>query len=1511
MAGSTRYIPCFRIVLFILFAVIIGTQAAAQRNEVFSGDQQLFIEELEDYMKNLPEQYEEVLDSFIYAWEEDSAFTVTEMQDIINLSRLLVSRKARAYPHYHSFMSCILAFKRFNTNPQNYANWVEGFSAMLDNRKTKTSEFDNVISVTDNLLRKGYIYSSGSTIWKVSSRQYTISPKPDMEILFDKVDLTCYAKRDSMHLFETGGSVFPIESRWEGSGGLVTWERGGYMRSEVFARIPEYRIDLSKSEYEVENVSFTNKLYFDEPLFGRLEDKVKLNNEPEDATYPRFYSYTKEFLIEDLYENIDYEGGLSMQGAKLVGTGTEEKNAHLNIYRNDTLVLRASSVFFGFRSDRVSSERTSITIKLENDSIYHPDLFFTYRVRNKELTLLKTDNFTSQGPYSNSYHKVDMNFDQLTWNMDEDVMNFTAPRGAAIGNAYFESVNYFNYDKYIDMMLLDERHPLYILKEFAGLYGSDEFPIQAFADYQNMPLHQVQQQTMRMAFGGFVYYDMNTGMVKLKPRLYDYLAASINKIDYDVIGFASRVEAPLENAVYNIKNNDLIINGIPEIQVSDSQSVIIYPRYNRITLKEDRDFLFDGEVEAGLLKFYGNNFFFDYDDFKITLTSVDSLHLEFISGQLDGFGLPMTEHVKNRLQYITGEVLIDDPNNKSGRESNPEYPIFKSLENSYVYYEGSKIEGGVYESSDFFFEVYPFEMDSLDNFNYKDLNFKGEFVSAGVFPAFEKELSLQPDNSLGFYHKTPPEGFPIYGGKGTFNNEIRLSNEGLRGDGVLKYLTSTTWSDDFIFYPDSMNTKSTRYQIEQQNAGTEYPRVNSQNSYIHWLPYADEMYAFKTDTDFNMFNDSTFLKGDLTLTPSGLSGRGRMDLRNSDLRSDYFTYKSQEILSDTADFFLKSLHKEGFTVLSENVNARIDYRRKKGWFKSNEDFALVNFPDNKYISYLDYFVWDMTKKELAMGSPAATAEVDYTNEDSEPDGPRYISLHHEQDSLNFVSPLAYYDYENNFIDARGVKFIRVADARIYPDSGRVTIEPDAKMRKLVNARIRTNVQTRFHTIHTATLNIFGKRNYSGIGNFDYVDENDDVQVIHFSEIKVDDDQQTIASGDIYEEANFMLSPVYHFKGKAFLVSRDSLLTFNGGVILQYNCELPVQSWFSFETRINPEDIYLPVPDRPADIDQQELFSGVQLYYDSVHLYPAFLSAHKSYSDNPVATSSGYLHYDKASNLFKIGSMEKIGDFNLPEDYLSFDRNECRLYGEGKIDLGEDLGQVKLNAFGNVRQEVSTNETFLDIALMMDFFMDPAMIHVMANEIDSAGSLNPVDIGRSVWQKTLHRAIGIEKTQQLTDELTLFGSIKELPPEIRHTIVFSELKLKWNDYRNSYQSVGPIGIASIDDVQINKKMNGFMELQIKRSGDIFDLYLEIDERTYYYFGYTRGVMQTLSSNRVYAETIFNMKPKDRKLKVPRNETSYIYVLSTDRKKNNFYLRYQDALRGVDSEPGTEEEYEDLE
>jgi hypothetical protein len=230
-------------------------------------------------------------------------------------------------------------------------------------------------------------------------------------------------------------------------------------------------------------------------------------------------------------------------------------------------------------------------------------------------------------------------------------------------------------------------------------------------------------------------------------------------------------------------------------------------------MKENRSFQFDGKVDAGLFTFYGRNFFFNYNDFRVNLQNVDSVSLNVLTGELDNYGNHLSRKVTNVIEHLTGDVQIDRPDNKSGRKHLHQYPKFESRENSFVYYQNKNIEGGVYPRKSFYFEVYPFVIDSLDHLLKSSVNFKGKFQSSGILPPIEQQLKLQKDYSLGFQFNPGPDGIPVYEGKGTLFADIKLNNNGLRGSGKLNYLTSVTTSNDFKFYPDSMNTQSDEFTI--------------------------------------------------------------------------------------------------------------------------------------------------------------------------------------------------------------------------------------------------------------------------------------------------------------------------------------------------------------------------------------------------------------------------------------------------------------------------------------------------------------------------------------------------------------------------------------------------------------------------------------------------------------------------------------------------------------------------
>ena len=82
------------------------------------------------------------------------------------------------------------------------------------------------------------------------------------------------------------------------------------------------------------------------------------------------------------------------------------------------------------------------------------------------------------------------------------------------------------------------------------------------------------------------------------------------------------------------------------------------------------------------------------------------------------------------------------------------------------------------------------------------MKFSGELRSAGIFPIFKEVIKIQDDYSFGFKTQAPKTGFDFYGANAKFENEIRLSNKGLRGAGEINFVTSNSVSEDFVFFPD-------------------------------------------------------------------------------------------------------------------------------------------------------------------------------------------------------------------------------------------------------------------------------------------------------------------------------------------------------------------------------------------------------------------------------------------------------------------------------------------------------------------------------------------------------------------------------------------------------------------------------------------------------------------------------------------------------------------------------------
>ncbi|MCX6333626.1 MAG: hypothetical protein NT092_04890 [Bacteroidia bacterium] len=1030
-----------------------------------------------------------------------------------------------------------------------------------------------------------------------------------------------------------------------------------------------------------------------------------------------------------------------------------------------------------------------------------------------------------------------------------------------------------------------------ILRKFADWYYSDTFPIEEFARWINKPLESATALCTDMANKGFLFYDRKFNVVTLKKKVNDFLTANAKKKDYDVMYFTSETKAPVDNAVLDLKNYRLKVNGVKSIFLSDSQRVAIYPYNQQLVIGKNRSLEFDGVVAAGLFTVFGHQFNFNYDTFKIRLQAIDSIRIAVETDKKDQYGNPVIKDVDNLIQLGTAELYIDDPDNKSGLWSLKQYPIINAVTYSYIFYDEIPGMEGVYPKEDFYFRVDPFTYENIDHYSNQDMNLAGEFHAGKILKPIRQFLTIQENNSLGFNMNIPPEGLDVYGTKGKIYDNINMSNKGLIGSGTLKHLTSTTTSEEYRFFPDSMLTQAKTFKIQEDGSGI-YPSLNAENVRIEWLTKKDEWLAYNAEgKNFNMFDNGTMLAGNLKLTPGSLNGSGIVGTTDSRISSNLFRFTANSIKADTSIYNINSTSTSGYAFIAENAKTDVNFDLKLTTFHLNTDTSVVKFPEMQYICTMTDFTYNMNTKVLNMEQkgksetpllpPDKLLQLNFNKLDK----PTFFATNVIGDTVAFSSWKGSYHLDGEYIEAENINYIHIADALIQPEKGKITINRRAKIKQMQNAVVAVNNK---HLLHTAKIDIESTKKYSGSAIYDYVDENKEIQQINFAELTVDT-MVTSARGYIPQSQKFMLNPAFSFSGDVNLYASRDNLSFTGAAGIVHKCNDLKSYSLKFKSFIDPKNVMIPISEKPRDINDNMVFSGSFINLDSIHIYPAFLSAQKSWTDVGIVKSGGYLYFEKAKGRYLIGSLEKIADQTLPGNLIAFDKSYCVLSGEGKLDLGTDYDLVKMSGAGKVIHRIDSGDVRINAILAFDFYFSPEAIKIMSDDIRLMPSLKPVNINTEFYSKGMKDLLGVEAAQQISEEINLFGTSRNLPKEFNYKIFLNDVNLYWNEATSSFRSEGKIGIGFIGDQPLNVYVDGFVEIQRRRSGDMFDIYLKADESTFYYFSYIRGNMMTQAGNNTYNALIANTKLNDRKHPDSSVRQPYTYMISVEDRLGKFLQR----------------------
>ena len=1460
----------------------------------FSTDKTAFFDELSAYLGSATSKQDRdeaaaMMGSLSEVW--NTYYNGQDAATVIRICELFHAKNvSRSYANIFNFTELVLRVPASGLAHQDVSNWL----LHTDARAQKSMNgIEKYLASCRAIFVDKTLSAKGNSKWTLRDAKIGFPSKDEFRLTASGI-LALSSQKDESIIKQTQGTFFLDDNRWEGSGGRADWSRFDISPEKVFVVLPQhYQLDLSRSEYAIDSVVFNEKQYFQEDILGRYEDKVLVNAPNEKTMFPRVRSYRSDYVIPNILKNIDFEGGIGMMGNQIDVFGGMDNKAIFKFRQGRNEVVRAEAKRFVMSMDEVlASDHVSFRVFLndttelgiQTDSIYHNDLGFRYNNKTRTMMLYRPqqDHGYAAAPFHDQFHGMDIFLEAMYWNIDDNVMDFKRMEGVnPRSEGDLMSVSYFRNEDFERLRGLDGKHPMIRLEKFLKGNGGEDpnfFYVADFAAYLEFPIEQVISMLLRLQSKGYVDYDVDTKTAKVLPRFYDVIESSRENIDFDVITFHTVSNNREPNVRLDLNTNDLLVFGITSqidgvdgsaISLSDRKHVVIVPDNGRITLKKDRNFSFSGGILAGMFEFFTKDCEFDYDAFTINMAKVDSLRLYAKDGK-------RIVPIDGTLERLQGQLEIDRNDNKSSRYITPEYPKFHSDAEGFKFYRN--INGGVFHpgsvdsvmTSDdlagkFYYSLYPFEIDSLNDLSMKKVRFDGELVSGGILPNIVEPLVVTDDYSLGFDHQigeSEADSYPMYNDLGRLHNEVHLSSSGFYGNGQLDYQTAEFKSDVFMLYPDSVTAITNQFKMVPREDGSLYPMANADALRLKWDVRKPELTTETIDNPICMYGD-TYFSGKTTLSADGYSADGKLKFGLTEFDSDHFDFDSRTFVADSANFMLYSSDMENVAFSATNYRANVDFDAQKVKYDYLDTDSNLDFPMNHFICSLKEAEWDMATNSLHLFNPVETFG-DYATATTHEEllaihnnASKFISLVPEQDSLQFYSMSAEYDMTNYVIHAHDVKIIRVADAAVFPYNHDVDIDADSRLEP-INGDLLADTLNRYHLYKDATVNIRSRKDYMAQGVWDYTNLEGQMTPIRFDTISPINGV-TVGRTQIGEADEFKLSTQFGFKGNLTLNAqqqhgyydgRYALLAFkaeqddlgpqlglasealNDTVVAETTAEIenleeePVapeeevvenealNHWFPSATTINPRDIRIPVNIESIREKESDMCNG--LYYELAidgGYFGAFLTPRKGRADtDEAAPSNGWLWFDADSLRFVVTD---TAQFDARLDLNS----RGVINGRGATDLGFDTPLAKFTFYGDYTHYPNDSLTLQGLNVFNAPIFDDKALETMAEVFTNAVGMS-IDLTKTNYIAYFRSENSEEKTEEMRMNMELSGGYPQMESSdfYCNTIVIPDLKMVWNDKLHAFISVGKIGLGNFGSHIVNKYVDGYVMFD-RRLGNI--------------------------------------------------------------------------------------------
>jgi hypothetical protein len=1170
-----------------------------------------------------------------------------------------------------------------------------------------------------------------------------------------------------------------------------------------------------------------------------------------------------------------------------------EELQQLFIFADRKPMVRIEAPAYSFHPDMIVAQNASIVIYLDTDSIYHPCVEVNYNSFTTELTIYRTVNGLGRAPFFDSYHKLEIKTDAIIWKMNTPMLEF---RQMIFPNSNkpssFISQDFFTPDIMRRNQGLNDKNPMMELWELFKIHEFQPLRLGHVLTAFKRARHDIVALLIDYAVQGFIQYDLQEEVIYYKSKLAHYLNNESKRRDYDNLSWESKSHY----AALNMKSFDLTISGCEFFVLSDVNIVNVYPANEKVIVKKNRELQFSGRVIGGLFDFVAKDCSFDYDKFQLFMPQIDSMIMfaEDKTKAKDMHGDYPLKRVNSVIEDVSGTLYIDDPKNKSGNKTFPDYPIFESREGGKVYFDQPFILNAEYKRELFYFQIDYFVIKNLDNFNITETKIPGRLVSGGIFPDIHEPLKLQPDNSLGFIHLTDSAGLPMYDGTAHYYSAIDLSNRGLRGKGRINYLTSTVHSDSLIFYLQSVRGEVNSFHLRPQIAGVEYPEVSTKQAQLFFSPYKNEMCITSRKTPFAVYDESTFA-GVLCLSPQHLTGNGILNFKRAELQSKLMTFKHHEVDAEDASLRIFD-HKQDnlYTFTTDHYAAHINFQTRAGrfasdksqeqrfinnGFKSNAQEFTWNPIDNNMLT----FTWNDPYKEFPINSTPARELVKMKSADN-----LLSSIEQGRRGVSFNLQALDFDFDEYTLSAKGVRFVPVGDAAIIPRNGEVKIFEKAKFQPLTNARILASRDNMYHELYNCLAQIENGDDFKGSGYYDYTDATNTTQTIRFDTLWYF--KATKGTGTVKPEVDFTLSPHFGFSGGVELNSTQEFLTFSGGLSLLHDCDENKPTPLRINQQIDPSNILIEINNKSRDMNDRVATVAMASSNETGRIYTRFGSAKDQINDSEYITSLGFITYNNEKQAFEAASLEKLKNPQHQGNIISLYNKDCIAIGEGAIDMGAKLGRVEFSTQGQIVNYMLADSAKMNLTTSIDFFFNDEAMKIMNEYFANAKELKFINPNSDKnYAQALLNILGQEEYEKYERERRTGIMQTKLPEKLNVKFLFSKLSFMWSKANAAFESQTTLPLVLSDGTSVYKEIPGKIVIEKKGSKNTLYIYFEL-KKDFFFFQFDNNSLSVYSSDEKFNNAISKTKAKHKTVTAKDGKPSFSYKLGNRGQKTRFTRKY---------------------